>query len=220
MVRPPIFKRPAILALAIIPLALTLSSCSNNDVQQNGADIAQQIEGQNSKTQAKGVSAVGTWGPKEGAQEWDTDPWIAFTKDGNFSASNSGFNTGGSIIMGTWSQNGSSVDLVIIGESGVNNSAGPEMTTADRAETSKDAIELYSSRGEKIVTIPFSTENPLLMNQMISDAVMQKGASIADCIEGQNVSSSKNANPDCTGRASTETKRNFSDTSYTGRYNQ
>lgn len=208
MVRPPVLKSPAILALAIIPLALTLSSCSsNNDVQQNGADFAQQIEGQNSKTQAKGVSAVGTWGPKEGAQEWDTDPWIAFTKDGRFSASNSGIGSGGSTIIGTWSQKGNTVDLVVITESGLASKTGPEMMSADRAEISEDVLELYSPRGQKIVSIPFSTENPLLTDQLRTDAIMEKGADIAKQIEGQN----SYAGPSGEGKFEP-------DTTYKGRY--
>lgn len=190
MVRPPILKRPAILALAIIPLALTLSSCSNNDVQQKGSDIAQQIEGQNSKTQAKSVSAVGTWGPKEGSQEWETSPWIAFTKDGKFTSSNSGVGPGVSTIIGTWSQKGDTVDLVVISEIGSGNNAGPEITSADRAEISEDAVELYSPRGQKIVSIPFSSENPLLAEKLHTDAFMQKGADIAKQMEAQNTQAS------------------------------
>lgn len=208
MVRQSVLKKVAI--VAILPLALMLSSCSN-DVESKSSGTGNQVENQsaNSSKIEKSVSAIGTWGPEKGSESWSTDPWISFTKDKNFTASDSGVSNG--MIVGTWSQNGKNVDLIVLGQYGTNSKVESKISSADKAEITEDTIEIYSVRGTKLASIPFSTEDPLLSKSEIGDAAMDRGAEIAKMIEGQNSSSSSATN-------SSATKSLSKDTAYTNRF--
>lgn len=167
MVRSSILKKSV--ALASLSLMLFLSACST-------------MEDKN--VQTDGISAVGTWGPKEGDKAWESDPWISLTKDGKFTSSDTGIE--GSTISGTWSQKGKTVDLIVTSESGFRKEAKTNIAAADRGEVSAEAIELYSTRGEKMVSIPFSSEDPLLSQEMIMDGFSKRNSDRVACMTAQN----------------------------------
>lgn len=206
----------ASLGLAMI-FATLASGCSTSSDQPQKED--------RSRTQSVGkgpTSPVGTWGQadKESVKV-EGSAWGSFYKDGTALIGD-----GCQMVQTKWEESRSIIDLTplqggSIPQSGASeeNCAGRWSGTIDTAKATTKSIQFFDIDGKKLADLPMVSRDPNLAQNAMSALSMNKGADIAACIQGMNVTrTSEEPNPECPTQTSAPTQSFDEDKSYTNRF--
>jgi len=198
-------------------LAVLISGCSSSsDQSQNGDQSRTQAIGKGS------TSPVGTWGiaDKESIKIEDAS-WASFYKDGTALVGD-----GCQMIQGKWEESGSSIELTPLPGGSTTQTGATEAGCKDRwagtidtAKPTKASIQFFDIDGKKLADLPMVSRDPSLAQTAMSALAMNKGADIAACIAGQNVTrASKEPNPECPDQTSAPAPSFDKDKSFTNRF--
>jgi len=199
-------KTLASLGLVAI-LTVLVSGCSSS------SDQPQKNDGSRTQAVGKGsISPIGTWGTAEKESiKVEGDAWASFYKDGTALVSD-----GCQMVQAKWEESGSNIDLSPLQGGSLPQSGATEegckdrwAGTVDTAKPTKESIEFLDIDGKKLADLPLVSRDPNLAQNAMNALTMNKGADIAACIAGQNVTS-KEPNPECSSKPY-ESSKSFTD---------
>lgn len=167
------------------------------------------------KTQKIQSSPIGSWGTAKGKSiEVTSKPWMTLSKDETFKAFDSCY-----MAYGTWTKSKNTIDISPISKNPFEMDCEESWVgKIDSLKIEGDLMEIRDFDGQKIESLKLVSRDALLVDSALSGVTMQKGADIANCIAGQNVSGSEaNSKSNCQGKTH-ESKNSFKDSTYQKRF--